>query len=95
MFRSFALLALLFLSCAARAEDVMSADVGGAAVRFPIPEGYVRGSQAAPAVFEMIKAAIPPEARLVETLLSLGLDPAMPAMKVPASFHFFIASSQV
>jgi len=70
MFRSFALLALLFLSCAARAEEVMSADVGGTAISFPIPEGYVRASQAAPILFEMVKSAIPPEARVVETLLA-------------------------
>jgi len=93
--RSCALLALMLLSCAARAEDVMSADVGGTSVRFPVPDGYVRTSVQEPQFFNVASASMTPQTRLIEALVTPdALDPESEVEESPRFMYAVVRQAE-
>lgn len=84
-------LCLLWLSAHAHADETAIAlTVGDATLQAAVPEGYVRASEYAPAWFAGTAAALPPAARLVETLvartdvkrIALGQTPEQPYLQI-------------
>lgn len=72
------------------AKGSMALSVGDTTLQAPIPEGYVRASEHAPAWFASTSAALPPSTRLVETLVAssdlktmlMGESPQRPYLQI-------------
>jgi hypothetical protein len=63
-------LVVLFASPLARAQQVVSLQVGDQDLRFEVPDGYLQTSIAQPQLFAIASAAVPPSNRLVEGFVS-------------------------
>jgi hypothetical protein len=70
MLRAIVLVLALLLPAAPRAQSVEEIDVGGAAVRIEMPEGYVRVGKRSPELLEAFGRMIPPNNVLLEALLA-------------------------
>lgn len=70
MLRTIVLVLALLLPAVPHAQSVEEIDVGGAAVRIEVPEGYVRVGKRSPELLEAFGRLIPPNNVLVEALLA-------------------------
>jgi hypothetical protein len=86
-------LALLILTLPMQgmaADGSMALQIGDSKLQAPVPEGYVRASEHAPAWFAGTAAALPPATRLVETLVAssdlkrmlMGESPQRPYLQI-------------
>lgn len=72
------------------AEASFALTVGDTTLQAPVPDGYVRASEYAPAWFAGTAAALPPAARLVETMvarsdvkrMAVGQAPDLPYLQI-------------
>ena len=71
MLRFIAAIALGLASAVAPAQaaEVAPVTIGGTQVRIAVPDGYLRGSEKAPALYATSAAALPPTIRLAEMLV--------------------------
>lgn len=90
MIRFVAAFVLALCATSAFAEEVVPLSIGGTEVQVLLPDGYLRASQDAPAMFAATATTLPPSIRLVEVLLAesdvkrlmLGQDATLPYQQV-------------